>query len=264
MQAPFFAVPFVVLVHVNAVENARFYLSWGVMAVVYVSIQMIGQALLVEGGRGGADHRRQAAVAMGVGLAVAASATVLSLGLGPLLAGLYGPDYGPVATLLPLLMAGTIPFAVTMTMLTTARIREHSHSTIAVAVAFAVAVLVPTVLLVAQPWRAGRRLGLDDRQRDRRGARAPCLSSARASERGAGADSGGGRHIADCADSRLTRRRAGEATASTRSRRRSRTHRRGRAARRPRAPRAPSGRGSTRPQRVAAPASGPGEVPSRS
>ncbi len=52
VQAPFFAVPFVVLVQVDAVENASFYLSWGVMSVVYISVQMIGQALLVEGGRG--------------------------------------------------------------------------------------------------------------------------------------------------------------------------------------------------------------------
>ena len=156
---PYFAVPVAVLVHVDAVENARFYLSWGVMTVVYISIQMIAQALLVEGGRGGADHRRQAAVAMAVGLAVAISATVLSLALGPLLADLYGPAYGPVATLLPLLMAGTIPFAVTMTMLTTARIREHSRSTIAVAVAFAVAVLVPTLLLAASQGALGAAWG---------------------------------------------------------------------------------------------------------
>jgi O-antigen/teichoic acid export membrane protein len=159
VQAPFFAVPFVVLVHVSAVENARFYLSWGVMSIVYISLQMISQALLVEGGRGGADHRRQAAVAMGVGLAVAGAATVVSLGLGPLLAGLYGPDYGPVATLLPLLMAGTIPFAVTMTTLTIARITEHSYATIAVAVGFAVAVMLPTLLLVAGHGALGAAWG---------------------------------------------------------------------------------------------------------
>jgi O-antigen/teichoic acid export membrane protein len=159
VQAPFFAVPFVVLVHVEPVENARFYLSWGVMSVVYVSVQMISQALLVEGGRGGADHRRQAMVAMGAGLAVAASATLLSLGLAPILAELYGPDYAPVATLLPVLMAGTIPFVVTMTMLTTARIREHSQTTIIVAVVFAVAVLVPTELLVISDGAIGGAWG---------------------------------------------------------------------------------------------------------
>jgi O-antigen/teichoic acid export membrane protein len=150
VQAPFFAVPFVVLVQVTAVENARFYLSWGVMSVVYISVTMIGQALLVEGGRGGTDHRRQAAVALGAGLAVAASATVLSIGLGPLLAAVYGPSYSPVSTLLPILVAGTIPFAVTTTVLTMARIRERSFATIAVAAAFAAAVLVPTVLLTAR------------------------------------------------------------------------------------------------------------------
>jgi O-antigen/teichoic acid export membrane protein len=127
--------------------------------VVYICVQMIGQALLVEGGRGGADHRRQASVAMGAGLAVTTTATILSLGIGPLLARLYGPDYGPVATLLPLLMAGTIPFAVTMTMLTRARIREHSSSTIAMAVALAVAVLVPTILLTTRHGATGAAWG---------------------------------------------------------------------------------------------------------
>jgi O-antigen/teichoic acid export membrane protein len=130
-----------------------------VMSVVYISIQMIGQALLVEGGRGGADHRRQAVVALGAGLAVAASATLLSLGLGPLLARLYGPSYGPVGTLLPLLVAGTIPFCVTMMLLTTARVREHSSATIAVAVAFAAAVLVSTALLTARHGALGAAWG---------------------------------------------------------------------------------------------------------
>jgi O-antigen/teichoic acid export membrane protein len=150
VQAPFFAVPFAVLVQVTAVENARFYLSWGVMSVVYISVTMIGQALLVEGGRGGTDHRRQAAVALGAGLAVAASATVLSIGLGPLLAAVYGPSYSPVSTLLPILVAGTIPFAVTTTVLTMARIREHSYATIAVAGGVAPPGRVPTVLLTAR------------------------------------------------------------------------------------------------------------------
>jgi O-antigen/teichoic acid export membrane protein len=159
VQAPFFAVPFVVLAQVSAVENARFYLSWGVMSVVYISVQMVGQALLVEGGRGGADHRRQAAVALGAGLAIATAATVMSLGLGPLLADLYGSAYAPVATLLPILVAGTIPFAVTTTVLTTARIREHSSLTIAVAAAFAIAVLVPTLLFTASDGALGAAWG---------------------------------------------------------------------------------------------------------
>ena len=159
VQAPYFAVPFIVLVHVSAVENARFYLSWGVMSVVFISVQMIAQALLVEGGRGGADHRHQAAVSLAAGSAVTTAATVASLGLGPLLAGLYGPAYGPVATLLPLLIAGTIPFGVTMTLLTTARIREHSNATIAIAVGYAAAVLVPTLLLTPTDGALGAAWG---------------------------------------------------------------------------------------------------------
>ena len=88
-----------------------------------------------------------------------ASATVLSVGLGPLFAGLYGPSYGPIATLLPILVAGTIPFAATMTLLTTARVREHSYSTIAVAVVFAAGVLVPTALLTARHGAVGAAWG---------------------------------------------------------------------------------------------------------
>ena len=159
VQAPYFVVPVVVLVQVDAVDNARFYLSWGAMSVIYVSIQMVAQAFLVEGGRGGSDPRHQAALSLRAGLAMATAATVLSLGAGPFLAGLYGPAYGPVGTLLPLLVAGTIPFALTMTLLTLARIREHSDLTIAVALGFAIAVLVPTVLLTASDGALGAAAG---------------------------------------------------------------------------------------------------------
>ena len=159
VQAPYFVVPVVVLLQVDAVDNARFYLSWGAMSVIYVGIQMVAQAFLVEGGRGGSDPRHQAALSLRAGLATATVATALSLGAGPFLAGLYGPAYGPVATLLPLLVAGTIPFALTMTLLTLARIREHSDITIAVAASFAVAVLVPTVLLTASDGSLGAAWG---------------------------------------------------------------------------------------------------------
>jgi O-antigen/teichoic acid export membrane protein len=191
-------------VQVSPVENAQFYLSWGVMSVVYISVQVIAQALLVEGGRGGADHRRQAAVSFGVGLAVATAATLVSLGLGPFLAGLYGVAYGQVATLLPVLVAGTIPFAVTMTLITTARIREHSNATIAMAVGFAVAVLVPTVLLTASDgalgaawgWTSGNTIaaglalvasrlpGREGREGARLSAEAPLLTPVPSAQRG--------------------------------------------------------------------------------
>ena len=75
------------------------------------------------------------------------------------LAILYGPDYGPVGTLLPILVAGTIPFAVTTTLLTTARIREDSSATISMAVALAACVLIPTALLTAHNDALGAAWG---------------------------------------------------------------------------------------------------------
>jgi O-antigen/teichoic acid export membrane protein len=75
------------------------------------------------------------------------------------LAGVYGSDYESVGELLPILVAGTIPFALTMTLLTTARIREQTNSTIAIAVGLAVIVLVPTLVLTASEGTVGAAWG---------------------------------------------------------------------------------------------------------
>ena len=56
-QAPTFAIPVIVLVNVNADENASFYVAWGVAALACYVPTAIGQALLAEGGRDGAHLR---------------------------------------------------------------------------------------------------------------------------------------------------------------------------------------------------------------
>ncbi len=49
-QAPTFAMPVIVLVHVDADKNASFYVAWGVAALACYVPTAIGQALLAEGG----------------------------------------------------------------------------------------------------------------------------------------------------------------------------------------------------------------------
>jgi O-antigen/teichoic acid export membrane protein len=159
VQAPYFAVPLFVLTAVGAVENAQFYVSWGVMSVIYVGVQMVAQVLLVEGGRDGADHRQQVAVTLGASLSLTTVATLASFLLGSVIADLYGPDYDSVSTFLPLLVAGTIPFSVTTTLLTHSRIRERTVATIVVTVGFAASVLVPTSLLTREHGALGAAWG---------------------------------------------------------------------------------------------------------
>jgi O-antigen/teichoic acid export membrane protein len=159
LQAPYFAVPLVVLTTVDAVDNAQFYVSWGVMSVVYIGVQMIAQALLVEGGRDGADQRQQVLVTLGVSLALTTVATLAALLLGSVIAYLYGPDYESVSTLLTLLVAGTIPFSITTTLLAHSRIRERAGATLAVTAGFATSVLVPTCLLTQEHGALGAAWG---------------------------------------------------------------------------------------------------------
>jgi O-antigen/teichoic acid export membrane protein len=159
VQAPYFAVPLLVLTAVDAVENAQFYVSWGVMSVVYVGVQMIAQVLLVEGGRDGADHRQQVVVTLGASLSLTTVATLASLLLGSVIADLYGPDFDSVSTFLPLLVAGTIPFSITTTLLTHSRIRERAVATVIVTAGFAASVLIPTSLLIREHGALGAAWG---------------------------------------------------------------------------------------------------------
>ena len=63
-QAPTFAVPVIVLVNVDADQNASFYVAWGVAALACYVPMAIGQALLSEGGRDGAHLRSQVRLAI--------------------------------------------------------------------------------------------------------------------------------------------------------------------------------------------------------
>ncbi len=133
VQAPFFVTPLVVALSVGDDENATFYLSWGVMSVVYLGIHLLGRTLLVEGSREHADAARQARSTLLLGFAVAIPAVAAALLLGPLIERLYGAGHDEMSTMLPLLMLGTVPWVVTRTALALARAAADTARTLSVA-----------------------------------------------------------------------------------------------------------------------------------
>ena len=147
-QAPTFAMPVIVLVHVNADRNASFYVSWGIAAMACYVPTATGQALLAEGGRDGAHLRSQVRLAILVAGGLMVLGTVLATVGRELVVTLYGEDYRDASSILPSLVAASIPWAVTSVYLTEARVRHRSAATVAITVALTVAILGPALVLV--------------------------------------------------------------------------------------------------------------------
>lgn len=147
-QAPTFAIPVIVLINVDADRNASFYVAWGMAAVAAYIPMAIGQALLAEGGRDGARLRSQVRLAILVagGLMIAAT-TIATIGR-DLVTSLYGDDYSTAADVLPLLVAASVPWAVTSVYLTEARVRQRSGATVAITLALTIAILGPALVLI--------------------------------------------------------------------------------------------------------------------
>lgn len=149
-QAPQFAMPVIVLVNVDASENASFYVAWGVAALACYVPTAIGQALLSEGGRDGARVRSQVRLAVVVaGGLMVVGAAIATIGR-DIVVTLYGDDYQAAADILPPLVIAAIPWAVTSVYLTEARVRHRSGATVLITAVLSVAILVPALILVPE------------------------------------------------------------------------------------------------------------------
>jgi len=147
-QAPQFAMPVIVLVHVDADRNASFYVAWGVAALACYVPTAIGQALLAEGGRDGSHVRSQVRLAILIaGGLMVVGAALATVGR-DLVISLYGEDYRDAAELLPVLVAAAIPWAVTSVYLTEARVLHRSGATVAITGALTIFILGPALILV--------------------------------------------------------------------------------------------------------------------
>ena len=147
-QAPYFALPVIVLVHVEASVNSSFYVAWGIVAIAFYVPSAIGQALLAEGGKDGAQVQAQVRLALllAVGL-MAAGALVTFVGKGVVTA-TYGKDYADAAKILPAMMLAGVPWAVSSLLLTEARVLHRHAATVIITATLTAAIIVPALILV--------------------------------------------------------------------------------------------------------------------
>ncbi|MCB1029794.1 MAG: hypothetical protein KDA95_00565 [Acidimicrobiales bacterium] len=147
-QAPYFALPVIVLKHVDSQTNGSFYVAWGIVAIAFYVPSAIGQALLAEGGKGGAHVRLQMRLAMtlAVGLmTIGAAATFVGKGL---VVAVFDESYREAAHILPAMMLAGIPWAVTSLLLTEARVLHRHVATVIITVVLMVSIIVPALILV--------------------------------------------------------------------------------------------------------------------
>jgi O-antigen/teichoic acid export membrane protein len=147
-QAPQFVLPVIVLLSVDPDRNAAFYVAWGITSIVLYVPMAIGQALLAEGGKDGAELRSQVRlVLVGTVALMATAAAVAAVGRS-LVTTVYGADYADAARILPGLVVAGIPWAITSVYLTEARVLHRHGPTVAITGVLTASILVPALLMV--------------------------------------------------------------------------------------------------------------------
>ncbi|QYG94945.1 lipopolysaccharide biosynthesis protein [Iamia sp. SCSIO 61187] len=149
-QAPYFALPVIVLASVSSESYASFNVAWGIVAVAFYVPTALGQALLAEGGRDGARLRSQVrlALVLALGLMVA-GAMVTAVGR-DIVTAVYGDGYSDAARVLPAMVAAGIPWAITSLLLSEVRILHRHSATVAITLALTAAIVIPALLLVPE------------------------------------------------------------------------------------------------------------------
>lgn len=147
-QAPYFALPVIVLAHVDAGTNAAFYVAWGVISVACYVPSAIGQALLAEGGKEGAAIKSQLNTAMLVAVGIMTVAAIAAWFGSGIIETVYGTQYHDAARLLPEMMIAGIPWAISSLYLTEARVLHRNLATILITTVLTVAIVVPALILV--------------------------------------------------------------------------------------------------------------------
>lgn len=158
-SAPQFTLPVVVTKFVDSAAYANFFLAWSFVQPVFFIPAAIHQVLLLEGSKGedpaGARRRSLEALALSAGLAT--GAFLASLLVAPLIPKVFGTgdEYQPAVRLLPALMAGAIPWAISTIRLAEARLRHDHLTTVAITLTFGLGVLGLALLLVPSEGNDG-------------------------------------------------------------------------------------------------------------
>jgi O-antigen/teichoic acid export membrane protein len=157
-QAPYFALPVIVLSNVDSTTNGSFYVAWGIVAIAFYVPSAIGQALLAEGGKGGAHVRTQMRLAMTLAVGLMALGTIVTFFGKGLVVAAFDESYREAAHILPAMMLAGIPWAITSLLLTEARVLHRNVATVVITVTLTLSIIVPALILVPEDGPKG---GLD-------------------------------------------------------------------------------------------------------
>jgi len=137
-QGPMFLIPLIVALSVSSADFAPFYIAWAITQMTFLLPHMIGQAYLAESSK---DVEIDDRMTLWLSLGVMAAVTVLAVPASIVLEASLGPDYSSVGRLLPWLLAGCLPWAVTNSHLARARRRHEDGAVIAITGSFFVVTL---------------------------------------------------------------------------------------------------------------------------
>lgn len=156
-QAPYFALPVIVLLNVTNTVNSSFYVAWGIVSIAFYVPSAIGQALLAEGGKDGAQVRSQMRLALLLAVGLMAAGTVVTFLGKSIVVAAYGEEYRDAAEILPLMMLAGVPWALTSLYLAEARILHRNVATVVITLTLTVAIVGPALVLVPRNGIEGAR-----------------------------------------------------------------------------------------------------------
>ncbi len=147
-QAPYFALPVIVLTYVSEESYASFNVAWGIVAVAFYVPTALGQALLAEGGRDGAHLRSQVRLGLVLALGLMVVGAAAAFVGRDLITAVYGDDYAGAARVVPAMVAAGVPWAITSMLLSEVRILHRHVATVAMTLSLTLAVVIPALVLV--------------------------------------------------------------------------------------------------------------------
>lgn len=156
-QAPYFALPVIVLLNVSSATNSSFYVTWGIVSIAFYVPSAIGQALLAEGGKDGAQVASQMRLALLLAVGLMTAGTVVTFLGSEVVVAAYGEDYRDAAAILPAMMLAGVPWALTSLFLSEARILHRNFVTVVITVVLTVAIIGPALFLVPEHGIEGAR-----------------------------------------------------------------------------------------------------------
>jgi O-antigen/teichoic acid export membrane protein len=156
-QAPYFALPVIVLLNVSSTTNSSFYVAWGIVSIAFYVPSAIGQALLAEGGKDGAQVAGQMKLALALAVGLMACGTLVTFLGKEVVVAAYGEAYRDAADILPAMMLAGVPWALTSLFLSEARILHRHAITVAITVTLTAAIIGPALVLVPDEGIEGAR-----------------------------------------------------------------------------------------------------------